>query len=85
MKPPKPFGDILVPVRGCEDVSGHMLAAKRKQQELDSSAEGGLTSFGRKFPKILKQPKFSTWNAKIDYDRRAAFIKWQKNPGDVHH
>ena len=78
MKPPKPFGDILVPARGCEDVSGHMLAAKRKQQELDSSAEGGLTSFGRKFPKILKQPKFSTWNAKIDYDRRAAFIKWQK-------
>ena len=78
MKPPKPFGDILVPARGCEDVSGHMLAAKRKQQELDSSAEGGLTSFGRQFPKILKQPKFSTWTAKIDYDRRAAFIKWQK-------
>ena len=85
MKPPKPFGDILVPARGCEDVSGHMLAAKRKQQELDSSAEGGLASFGKTFPKILKKLKISTWNAKIDYDRRAAFIKWQKNPGDVHH
>ncbi len=77
LKPAKPFGDILVPMRGCENMLGHMLEHKRKRQERDSSAEIGLWQLSSKFTKRLRKSRFGNWNDKLDFDRKAAFVKWQ--------
>ena len=58
--------------------SASELSVKRVEQQFDQKEFEKVQSYFKKFRSKFARTSRQTWMEKLDYDRRAAFVKWQK-------